>query len=376
MTDDSVPPQRNSTRPLFVLLPVITVCWLVLAAVTVTWGVRIQRWQLAPGAAMDVSPRIAFRASDGSSQQPPKRYPAEHSIKFVTAFGGQVSALDALLGWLDPNVEVQTYKEHFGEQTPGGSKVIGFQAMYGAKQVAEYVAMKRLGLDAKFEEGIIAVADLVCTDDPLPDSACKKLKQGDTIVALDGVDTPTLSALAEQMKGRTAGQKVTITVAHGGKDPAKKANHTDVTVELMKSPDDPTHTIIGFVPADSRTVKLPFEVAISTSDIGGPSAGLAFTLALLDELTPGNLMGKGHVVATGTMNEDGTVGAIGALRQKSIAVRDAGATLFLVPAGQSDEELAAARAAAGTGVRIVRVATLDEALRVLAQNGGSGLPQK
>lgn len=325
---------------------------------------------------MDVAPRVFFTKSKDSAQEPPRRYRAENSIKFVTAFGGQVSALDAVLGWLDPNVDVETYTEHFGQQSPAGSQVVGFQAMFGAKQVAEYVAMKKIGLDAKFKEGIIAIAELVCNDDPRPDSACRKLKVGDTIVAFDGVDTPTLSALAQQMKGRTAGEKVTVTVAHIGKDPSKKSNHVDVTVELMPSPDDDTRTIVGFVPADSRTVELPFDVSISTTDIGGPSAGLAFTLGLLDELTPGNLMGRGHVVATGTMSEEGTVGAIGALRQKAIAVRDAGATLFLVPAGQSPEEIAAARKAAGSGVRIVQVATLDEALRVLKGNGGSGLPSK
>ena len=95
-----------------------------------------------------------------------------------------------------------------------------------------------------------------------------------------------------------------------------------------------------------------------------------------DLLTPGNLMGRGRVAATGTMSPDESVGAIGALRQKAIAVRDAGATLFLVPAGQSADEVAAARSAAGTGVRIVQVATLGEALNALVANGGNPLPTK
>ena len=134
-------------------------------------------------------------------------------------------------------------------------------------------------------------------------------------------------------------------------------------------------TIIGIIPADTRTVQLPFDVAISTADIGGPSAGLAFTLGLLDDLTEGNLMGRGRVAATGTMSPDETVGAIGALRQKAVAARDAGVTLFLVPSGQSAEELSAARSAAGRGVTIVPVATLQEALKALAANGGDPLPR-
>ena len=113
---------------------------------------------------------------------------------------------------------------------------------------------------------------------------------------------------------------------------------------------------------------------IATADIAGPSGGLAFTLALIDELTKGNLMGKNQVAATGTMNEAGQVGAIGALEQKAIAVRDSGAKLFLVPAGQSKDEMSRARKAAGSGVEIVQVGTLDDALRVLAARGGAPLP--
>ena len=85
-------------------------------------------------------------------------------------------------------------------------------------------------------------------------------------------------------------------------------------------------------------------------------------------------MGNGRVAATGTIDETGAVGAIGALVQKAVAVRDAGASLFFVPAGQSDEEVRAARKAAGSSVRIVQVASLDEALRALRRNGGDPLP--
>jgi PDZ domain-containing protein len=120
-------------------------------------------------------------------------------------------------------------------------------------------------------------------------------------------------------------------------------------------------------------VTLPFEVQISTTDIGGPSAGLAFTLALLDELTSGNLMGPSRVVATGTISNDGSVGAIGALEQKAVAVKASGANLFLVPDGQSADEMKRARRAAGSQVEIVQVATLDEALSALRTRGGDAL---
>lgn len=107
----------------------------------------------------------------------------------------------------------------------------------------------------------------------------------------------------------------------------------------MVSPDDPNRTIIGVWPADTRKVKLPFEVGINTDLIGGPSAGLAFTLALIDELTPGELTGGIKVAATGTIDGDETVGAIGALRQKTVAVKASGAKVFLFLVAKQKKKL-------------------------------------
>ncbi|MFM8712977.1 MAG: S16 family serine protease, partial [Actinomycetota bacterium] len=125
---------------------------------------------------------------------------------------------------------------------------------------------------------------------------------------------------------------------------------------------------------DTRTVKTPFEVGIDTDSIGGPSAGLAFTLALLDELSKGSLTGKVKVAATGTINGDETVGAVGAIPQKAIAARDSGAKLLLVPATQSADDIAAARRIGGSRMRVETVASLQEALDILRGLGGDALP--
>jgi PDZ domain-containing protein len=235
--------------------------------------------------------------------------------------------------------------------------------------------MKKLGLDVKLVMGRVVVEELVCDDAPKKNAACTNLEVGETVTHLDGVATPTLTDLSAQMKGHVVGDTVELTVIPykaGATTPdLKKAEKR--TVQLMANADNPTRPIIGFVPADTRTVSLPFEVKISTSDIGGPSAGLAFALALLDELTTGNLMGTSQVVATGTISNDGSVGAIGALEQKAVAVKASGAEIFLVPAGQSADEMKRARNAAGSKVKIVQVATLDEALAVLRTNGGEAL---
>ena len=377
MTSDSVPSpvDRSSshTRALYVALPLLTLSWVILLSVLAMSLTRIQRWEVAPGEASRVASRISFTANKGEDAVP-KRFRSTNSIRFVTAQTGQLTALDSLLAWIDPHVVVDTYREHFGTQTPSSIRRLGYQSMFGAKQIAEFVALTKLGMKAEFHEGAVLIEQTVCTENPAPRSACKVLDIGEVITSVDGVKTPTLTELVAQLKDRKIGDAVSLMVIpysmHGQE--TKKAEKR--VVELMESTDVPGKAIIGFTPADTRTVKIPFNVNIATADIGGPSGGLAFTLALIDELTAGNLMGKTQVAATGTMNEMGQVGAIGALEQKAIAVRDSGATLFLVPAGQSKDEMARARKAAGSGVEIVQVATLDDALRVLAARGGSPLP--
>jgi Lon-like protease len=148
----------------------------------------------------------------------------------------------------------------------------------------------------------------------------------------------------------------------------------EVDVELSASPDDPDRTIVGFYPFDTARVELPFELSIDPNGVGGPSAGLAFTLSIIDELTPGELTGGSDVAVTGTIGLDGDVGPIGGLRQKASAVAQSGADVFIVPADQGEDDIAAAQAAAGDDLVIVPVATLEEALAALIEFGGDAIP--
>jgi len=375
-----VPPPPTSasagrTWGVYVALPLLTISWLILFGIVLSAAFRIDRYELAPGDAIAVAPRINFAAlSDGD--EVPERFRTDNGIHFVTALGGQLSILDAVLGWIDPHVQVDTFEERFGDRTPEENRQIGFQSMVTSKQIAQYVALQKLGMDAELVEGRAEVASVVCDGAPDENSACEKLEEGDTIVAINGVEVPTLAALlAEMSKPQySIGQTVTVSVVpeSASSSTFDRSKAQDRIIQLMSSGDG-TRPIIGIVPADTRTVRLPFDVQISTTDIGGPSAGLSFTLSLLDELTEGNLMGKGRVAATGTIRQDGSVGAIGALVQKAVAVRESGISLFLVPSEQSDDEIAQAQKAAGPSVKIVAVSHLDEALDALRQNGGDPL---
>jgi PDZ domain-containing protein len=369
LDDGSASETARINRRLWWAMPILTVAWIGLIAIVAASLTPLKLWELAPGSAEQVSNRLSF---DKAALSKVMRYPAKTPVLFVTAFGSKLTALDAFAGALDKDVDVQTYKERYGTSTPTEQQRLGYQSMTTAKQIAEYVAYTRLGLDASFVYGDIIIEELVCLENPGPMSACKQLQLGDTITTLDGEPTPTLLDLAPLMADKKPGDIVTLTIKPANL-PEGSSLEDVKRIQLIADPDTPTRPIIGFIPADTRTVQLPFEVDIDTDQIGGPSAGLAFTLALLDELTPGDLMGGVKVAATGTIEEDETVGAIGALAQKAVAVKAAGAKVFLVPKGQSEEELADARRAAGPSVRIEPVADLTEALAILESLGGSGI---
>ncbi|MFM9119002.1 MAG: S16 family serine protease [Acidimicrobiaceae bacterium] len=353
------PRQRN----MWWALPILTIVWLVTGALITSSLVKLNYWEVAPGSAEEVASRFSFD-KDALSQV--TRYETSAPILFVTAYGSKLSALDALVGVLDPDVDVLNREEKFGTITPSEQRRLGFQAMASAKQIAEYVALNRLGYNVSIAYGKLIIERLVCEDSPRPLSACLQLNPGDTITAFDGIEIPTLSDLMPIIADYSPGDVVEVTIT-----PHKTTDSVKKKIELMVSPDDPNRTIIGVWPADTRTVDLPFEVDIDTDSIGGPSAGLSFTLALLDELTAGELTGGVKVAATGTIDGDESIGAIGALRQKTVAVKASGATVFLVPSAQTPEELSAARRVAGSKLRIVPVANLTEALKVLEELGGT-----
>jgi PDZ domain-containing protein len=101
---------------------------------------------------------------------------------------------------------------------------------------------------------------------------------------------------------------------------------------------------------------------------------LAFTLTLIDKLSPGDLMGGLPIAVTGTIGINGEVGAIGGLTSKASAVLQSGAKYFLVPTAQGPEDIANARKVVGDKVEIIPVATLDEALAALHRLGGDPAP--
>jgi PDZ domain-containing protein len=194
--------------------------------------------------------------------------------------------------------------------------------------------------------------------------AAAVLQKNDVITGIDGKPINVIPDLSAALAGKKVGDTITLTV--------KRKDQT--LTEQTQLIDGGGRAIIGFIPnqspPDTISFKFPFQMNIDSGAVGGPSAGLAFTLALLDQLTPGDLTGGTKIAATGTMSPSGAVGEIGGLPQKTVAVMRSGAKEFLVPASQIAE---AQKVAKGSKLKIVGVSTIDDALKELAALGGNAL---
>jgi Lon-like protease len=215
-------------------------------------------------------------------------------------------------------------------------------AMVQSQDAAAIAALRHLGLPVT----LTVVVGSITAGSP----ADGHLVTGDRIVSVDGTTISSADQVRTAVTKHKPGEQVIFVVDRGGKT---------VTVPLTtrESTDSgPSRAVVGFAVGVGYTS--PVKVAIQLDDVGGPSAGLMFTLGIIDKLTPQQETGGLHVAGTGTMDENGNVGAIGGIRQKMAAARADGATIFLVPASNCAEALRQVP----DGLRLIKVTTVDDAL--------------
>jgi PDZ domain-containing protein len=218
-----------------------------------------------------------------------------------------------------------------------------------SQQIATAVALKALGYKVTLREYGVRVELVFNTT-----HAWGVLKTGDVITDADGKPVRTTLELHNLVYPKKVGAAVSLTFLRNG-----VVHH--VRVKTSRDPLAPKHPIIGFQPAPAINLRVPFRISFDLGDVGGPSAGLAFALQILE--ARGRDVDHGYkVAATGEIAPDGSVGAIGGIEQKTIGARQAHVDVFLVPAGDNYRE---ARKYAH-GLRIIPVKTFQQALHALA----------
>lgn len=347
---EPVTPERK--RP---WLPIVILAALLAAGLIASSWVTLPYYALAPGSAREVTELIVAEGA--------KTYPPEGEVLLTTITLTKVSPLQALLGWVRDDVDVVPQERILPPDTTDEDyRRFNVEEMDDSKQTAIVVALRRLGYQVS-ERGEGALIERVLPQFP----ANGRLEPGEVIISVDGSPVSLVQEATALIGAHRPGETVRLEVK--GFDNGKTRT---VEVPLAADPEQGGKAVLGvFLRTSKRRFDLPFQVDIRSGSIGGPSAGLAFTLGVIDALTDGELTGGRRVAATGTIEIDGRVGDVGGVAQKTSAVRRAGADVFLVPAGEYE----IAKARAGNELLVLKVSTLQEALDALASLGGdlSGL---
>jgi PDZ domain-containing protein len=352
---DMVPPELRPRPKLpkwpFVLAGVLIA--LVLAVVA-AWPIQLPYFATSPGPVSDTSDYITIENS----------YDDEGELLFLTIVYSDVNVIEYVGAWLDPEVDLVA-KERI--QPAGVSREDlrrqNLAMMANSQQTAVFVALTKLGYEVTFEGSGAVVTSVV--DDS---AAVGVLQPGDAIVAVDGSEVEFVNDTVDAIGGRKPGDTITLTVQRpvGEEDGEFETLDFDITLgpfrvvnEDGSVEEDPDRGMVGVLLDNGPSeVIFPVDVEIDADNIGGPSAGMMFTLEIINQLTEDDLT-KGHRVAgTGTIDPEGMVGAIGSVRQKVFGAISAGAEYILVPAANYD----VAVDAAGDDIDVVRVATIDDAL--------------
>ncbi|WOF24723.1 PDZ domain-containing protein [Microbacterium betulae] len=268
------------------------------------------------------------------------------------------SWFELALAWLDASRAVVPIDAVFPEgQTTEQREEQNTALMVDSQGEATAAALTQLGYDVGAQLQVVGP-----TDDESPAEGI--VQEGDLILAADGeavTDIDRLKAIVNE----GAGDPVTLTIERDGED-------QDVEITPEESDVDGTTTwLIGVYL--TTAFDFPIDVTIQLDDVGGPSAGTMFALGIIDTLTPGELTGGEQIAGTGTIDAEGTVGAIGGIRQKLYGARDAGADWFLAPASNCDEAVGHVP----DGLRVFSIGTLDDALttvEAIAEGDTSELP--
>ena len=324
-------------------------------AVAVAWPINVPYFALSPGPVNDVTDFISVDD------------PAEETgdLFFLTVSLKEVNLLEYLAALLDDQVDLNPRETiRPAGVTPADLRAQNLALMDISKQNAVFVALTKLGYDVTFEGSGALVSTIIEGS-----AADGVLFPEDIIVAVDGIATEFQTELIDLMPAYGPGDTISLSILRPVEDAGPESLEIAITLGVFRSVDEEGNEsviegrgMIGVLLIEAPTnVVFPVDVAIDSQNVGGPSAGLMFTLEIINQLSEADIT-RGHRIAgTGTIDNQGAVGSIGGIRQKIYGAIDAGAQYVFVPAGNFD----AALEAAADDIEVVRVNTVDDALDFL-----------
>jgi len=343
---------------------------LVSVLVIVAGRVNVNYYALTPGDAQPIDPLVKV--------PPSKAHPIRGQILLTDVYLTQLTLLSYLPNLWDSNAQVVPSSELLDPYTPADQLTDqGYLQMAQSQSFAKAAAFTRLGYKVPVRN-VGALISAVTPGTP----AASTLSVGEVITAVGPTPTKTscdvITALHTYVPGQVAQLSVQQVQFTDSGTPIWGRVVTE-HVRLAKAPPGrpasgcpgvvgPSKVELGVeIPLTQQDFTYPFPVAVDTSQIGGPSAGLAMTLGIIDKLSSGHLTGGRKIAATGTIDPLGNVGDVGGVPQKTVAVEEAGATVFFVPGDEYHEALSKDV----PSLHIYPVSTLDQALGILHRLGGT-----
>lgn len=332
-------------RTLIIALVVFVVLFVLALTMPVPYAV------LSPGPTFDTLGSDPYSASnqpviiiDGKT---PNKTAGHLNMTTVSESTSKVTAFGALEAWLQGDrlvlPKTAIIPPGTSEQQQNQQNTQDFQTSQDSATVA---ALCELGYPKAF--GVVGLT----ANAP----AQGVLKVGDQLVSVDGKPTASYNALSAVLSATAPGTTVSVAVVRNGKPQT-------VQVKLGPAPSGGKGGRLGVSVND--TCLAPFTVTINLQDVGGPSAGLMFALGIIDKVGPYDLTKGQYIAGTGELDPSdpakGTVEPIGGIALKMIAARNAGATVFLAPAGNCDT----VRSATPSGLKVVKVSTVSDAVQDL-----------
>ena len=342
--------EAQLARPGWAIGSLLLLCAMIVGASVIPVPYVVER----PGPAVDVlgeyeEEQILVISGAGT-------HPTEGELMMTTVSvdggpGYTVTPVEVIRAWFDRSQAVLPRESVFPEgQTREQTTLTNTASMSTSQQGAVAVALD--ALDIEYEPAVLVAG--VEEEGP----ADGTLEPGDVIVSVGGETAADLEGFRTLIRAADPAGPVAMTVRRDGEE---------LELEVPAEEVDGTARL-GIVLSDGY--EFPFEVDLAVGDIGGPSAGMIFSLAVYDELTPGALTGGESIAGTGTIAADGAVGAIGGIRQKLVGASDTGADFFLAPAANCQEVVGYEP----DGLEVVAVETFDqavEATETIAETGST-----